>query len=690
MVHLNDIDLAFAGQVLFDQLAWHIKPGQRIGLVGPNGAGKTTLLRMVAGQQEADAGTVARAATTTVGYLEQDVQEADADRTVLDEAMQAFAHILNLEQRIETITTELGHHPDHSSKAYQKLLRQLEEAQAELATYDAYRIQSDTEAVLSGLGFEADEMQRPLHTFSGGWRMRVVLAKMLLQKPDLLLLDEPTNHLDIESIDWLETYLKDYEGTVVLVSHDRYFLDRMVTTTAELAQGKITVYAGNYAFYLQERQERRAMQQAAYDNQQRYIKETERFITRFRAKATKARQVQSRVKALEKLVRLLPPPTEEATIHFRFPEPPRSGRVVLDLSTYSKTYTQDDGTTTQVFKNARPLKIERGHKIALIGKNGAGKSTLARILRGTEPFDGTREIGYQVEMAYFAQHQAESLDRRQTILETLSADARGQTETQIRSLLGAFLFRGDDVYKPIGVLSGGERSRVALARTLLSPANFLILDEPTNHLDMQSKAVLIEALKQYSGTFVIVSHDRHFLDQVVNHVWYVADQDTRPFIGPYADFHWAMHRNGESVSLEKTTRSVADKPAAKVVKKSGGKKTKAQKRLEAEERNRRYRAGKDAKKDALKGTVGGWEGISAYQLQEMIAVLEGEIVTKEEEKKHLEAQLADPAFYNDAAKSTAAIQTFSALEATLKDLYTRWEAAAQHLEEAEANAGGGT
>ncbi len=675
MIYLTNVSVAFGGQVVLDGLTWAVRPGVRTGLVGPNGAGKSTLLRVIAGTQAVDGGEVSFEGGTTVGYLTQDVQEMPGETTVLDAALDAFADVLAAERAVRDLTAELEAMPDHASDAYMKRIEALTRAQAELDRLEAHLVRPKAESVLSGLGFEADDMARPLRTFSGGWRMRVALARLLLQNPSVLLLDEPTNHLDIESIDWLETYLKGYPGAVVLVSHDRYFLDRMVTSIAELYAGKVAEYAGNYAFYLEERKERRALLQAAYDNQQREIAQMERFVERFRAKATKAAQAQSRIKMLEKMERLAPPPQEEAAIHFRFPEPPRSGRTVLSVSRFSKTYPNPEGGTVDVFDDAGPLLIERGDKIALIGKNGAGKSTLARILDGIEPFEGEREVGYQVQPAFFAQHQADTLDHGLTALGALREVSRGQSETELRSLLGAFLFQGDDVFKPVGVLSGGERSRLALARTLLSPANFLILDEPTNHLDMASKAVLVEALRQYAGTFVVVSHDRHFLDQIVTSVWWVGHGGVKHYDGSYSDYLWQRERQGPPSGTSAAgdgQASAPPKPAASKPAASGGKKTKEQKRQEAEERNRLYRALQKGKAP---------EKISdPTLLARLVEKLENEVAAKEAEKEALETQLADPSFYGQAEAFQETMRAFAEVEAALKTLMKRWEDAAAKLE----------
>jgi len=686
MIYLTNISVAFGGQTVLDRLTWAVRPGVRTGLVGPNGAGKSTLLRVISGTHPTDGGEVSFEGGTTVGYLTQDVQEMPGETTVVEAALDAFSDVLDRERAVRDLTAELeqmnADGVDHGGDAYMKRVEQLTRAQSELDRMEAHLIRPKTESVLSGLGFEADDMDRPLRTFSGGWRMRVALARLLLQNPSVLLLDEPTNHLDIESIDWLEGYLKSYDGAVVLVSHDRYFLDRMVTSIAELYAGGITEYAGNYTFYLEERKERRALQQAAYDNQQREIAQTERFIERFRYKASKASQVQSRVKALEKMERIAPPPSEEASIHFRFPDPPRSGRTVLSVSQFSKTYPNPEGGTIEVFDDAGPLQIERGSKIALIGKNGAGKSTLARILDGKEDFDGERELGYEVRPAFFAQHQADTIPHHLTALDALREVAHGQSETALRSLLGAFLFRGDDVFKTVGVLSGGERSRLALARTLLSPANFLILDEPTNHLDMASKAVLVEALQQYSGSFVVVSHDRHFLDQVATTVWWVGHSDVKIFQGSYSDYQWQREQQAEAAPGGDGQAAPAPKPGPKTEQKkssgksSGGKKSKEQKRREAEERNRLYRAMQ--------------KGVAPKNIEDpkllgrLVEKLENEVARKEEEKAELEAKLADPNFYQQGEAFQKTMRAFADVEAELKDLMKRWEAAAAKLESASA------
>ena len=651
--------MSFGGQTVLDHLTWTIKPARRIGLIGANGAGKTTLLRVLAGLQDTDEGSVAQ--TTAVGYLAQDAEDANTDHTVLEKAMSAFVKVSALQRQEEEITRALATEPDEAQ--YGRLLGALERVHTELEVHDAQRVRPRTEAVLEGLGFETQDFERPLRALSGGYRMRVSLAQLLLRKPDVLLLDEPTNHLDIVSIDWLETYLKSYTGTVLLVSHDRYFLNRMVTSIAHLYGGKITEYAGNYSFFLAERRKRRALEQAAYDNQQRQIAQAERFIARFRYKNTKARQVQSRIKQLEKMVRLAMPEALEAQIRIRFPAPRPSGRTVLSLSAFSKSYD----ARVHVFCDAGPLTIERGDKIALVGKNGAGKSTLARILYGTESFDGARQVGYHVDASFFAQHQADFLTPDHTALASVQEVAYGQDEGRLRSLLGAFLFTGDDVFKKVRVLSGGEKSRLALARTLVDPANFLILDEPTNHLDIQSIQVLIEALRQYAGSFVVVSHDRHFLDQIVNAVWYVSLGRVRAYKGTYSEYQWYTEHGTASRINAPEAPSAA--PAPKKGARSGGPKTKEEKRREAEDRNRAYRAMQN----------GDLAGLTARQIRTLCNTTEATIEEMEARRKAAEATLRDPDVYSNPARASDVSAQYESLQRDLDGLYQRWEELAQRL-----------
>ena len=677
MLVLRDLHLAFGGRVLFDGLSWTVTAGQRVGLVGPNGAGKSTLLRVIAGEQSVDSGEAVYEGGASVGFLRQDTQEEDLSISPLDEALHAFDDVLRLEAEAERLTQEMEDHPDHTTDAYFALVEQFSRVQDRLVTREAHTAESRAATILSGLGFSEEEMRRPLSTFSGGWRMRVALARLLLGQPDVLLLDEPTNHLDIESIDWLEGYLTTYPGAVVLVSHDRYFLDRMTTSTADLIRGQIDSYAGNYAFYLEARQERRAHWQARYDNQQKEIAEAERFIARFRAKATKAKQAQSRIKMLERMERIPPPPPEASSMHFRFPEPPASGRQVIELTAFSKTYPAPEGGVTKVFDRAGPLALERGDKVALVGKNGAGKSTLARMLLGTEPFEGERTQDRRAEMAHFAQHQAEALEPSHTVLQSLRERSRGHSETELRSLLGAFLFTGDAVEKEVSVLSGGERSRLALARTLLSPANVLVLDEPTNHLDIVSKNVLAEALRQYTGTFVLVSHDRAFIDAVAESIWYVEHGTVQTYRGTYSETQWqrehgtasklASPASGDGAAGTPRRTEPAPKPS------SGGKKSKEEKRREAEARNALYRMMKD-------GTVPPAKELGPDLAARALELLEQQVEEKEAAVAELEKVMADPDLYAKPAEFQTTMQRLQKAQAELKALMGRWERLAAEVE----------
>ena len=676
MIQLTDVSLSFGGTSIFDGLSWTITPqGHRIGLIGPNGAGKTTLLKVIAGEQPVDEGRV-ELGSTSVGYLEQDIQEMPSDRSVREEALRAFDDVLEMERKEEKITQQLSEATDYESEGYEKLLDRLQRVQEQLNAREAHRIRPQADATLTGLGFDPDDLDRPLRTFSGGWRMRVALAKLLLQRPDVLLLDEPTNHLDIDSIDWLEGYLKNYPGTVIIVSHDRYFLDRMVTDTAELTRGRIALYDGNYSYYLEARKERREQWRNAYENQQKRIKEIEEFISRFRYNASKASQVQSRIKKLEKMDRIPEPPSDEATITFRFPEPRRSGRVVMEMTEFSKTYESEEGPI-EVFDDAGPLTIERGDKIALVGPNGAGKSTLARILGGNEAFEGDRSIGHNVDMGFFAQHQADTLDPSQTVLDAVREVSPGTDETELRTLLGTFLFRGDDVFKHVRVLSGGERSRVALARTLLSPANFLILDEPTNHLDIQSKQVLIEALQQYGGTFVIVSHDRHFLDEVVEEVWRVGHGGVRTFLGNYSEYRWQVEEGTASAFDEfaaseappgttssNGTSGTSGSSSNNSSNNSSGR-TSANTSSNTSSSQRNGSAGSDTD-DSL-------SHLNSYQVKKKLEETEAAILEKEERQEELESAMADPDAYSDGGRARELSREYNALKEDLAALYDAWE-----------------
>ncbi len=666
MIKLEDVTVKFGDEALFDDLSWTITPeSHRIGLVGPNGAGKTTLLKVMSEQMTPDSGRVTREGVS-VGYLEQDVQELPEDRSVREEALRAFDDVLALEEKEKNITERLND-TDHESQEHQKLLDKLHRVQEALNKHDSQRIRPRTEAALTGLGFDPDELDRPLRTFSGGWRMRAALARLLPREPDVLLLDEPTNHLDIESIDWLEGYLETYPGAVILVSHDRSVLDRMVHSIAEIARGRLLHYDGNYSDYLEAREERYERWRREYENQQKRIKEIKEFISKFRYNASRASQVQSRIKKLERMDRIPPPPDDSPTISFRFPDPPRSGRVVMELSSFSKTYDTETGPE-RVFTDAGPLTIERGDKIAMVGPNGAGKSTLARILRGVEPFEGERELGHKVNMSFYAQHQADMLDPDQTVFDAVRDVAPDRPRTELRNLLGTFLFTDDEAFKSVSVLSGGEKSRVALARTLLSTANFLILDEPTNHLDIQSKDVLIEALQQYEGTFVLVSHDRYVLDAVAEKVWRIGGGTVRTFLGNYSDFRWQVEE-GSARPLEGTTAAATAEDAAAPANASQN----GQDQTDTTEEE-------PSSPSSTGPTDGRFADLNSYQLKQKLEETEEKIMEIEERQEELEDAMADPEAYDgDGGRARELSDEYNALKRELSSLYETWEALTEHV-----------
>ncbi|WP_113654828.1 ABC-F family ATP-binding cassette domain-containing protein [Pedobacter namyangjuensis] len=532
MISINDLTFLIGSRALYDEANWHIKPGDRVGLIGANGTGKSTLLKIIVGEYAPSSGSVSMAKDLKIGYLNQDLLSYESHHTILHVAMEAFERQNQLHDEIEELLKKIE--TDYSEETLYKL----SDKQQEFEALDGYNIEYRANEILAGLGFSTADQHRPLNTFSGGWRMRVMLAKILLQTPDILLLDEPTNHMDLPSIKWLETYLGSFEGAIVIVSHDRYFLDKIVRKTVESRKGKLTVYAGNYSFYVEEKSLRGEIQKGEFKNQQAKIKQEERLIERFKAKASKAKMAQSRMKALDKMERVEDVDDDNPTVNFSFKFTKPSGRHVIKVENVTKAYPNID-----ILENADGL-IEKGDKIALIGANGKGKSTLLRMIAGAESFaQGKIETGHNVTTTFFAQHQLESLHLDNTILEELQAFAPKHTDTELRSILGCFLFTGDDVFKKIKVLSGGEKSRVALAKSLTTDSNFLILDEPTNHLDIQSVNILIQALQQYEGTFISVSHDRYFLDNVANKIWFIEEEKIKEYPGTYAEYEeWNSKR----------------------------------------------------------------------------------------------------------------------------------------------------
>jgi ATP-binding cassette, subfamily F, member 3 len=542
MIQLSSAGKRFGGKILFEELDWLITPRDRVGLVGANGTGKSTLLKVLAGLETLDYGAMTVMKGTTAGYLPQDGLNLSG-RTVFQECMSVFDEVRDMEREMESLTERMAE-VDHTSAEYEQIADRYHHLQGQFAAHDGYALEAQVGTVLTGLGFRKEDWDRHTEEFSGGWQMRVAMAKLLLQKPNLLLLDEPTNHLDLEARNWLEEYLAEYPHAYVVISHDRYFLDVTVSKTADIWNRRITFYTGNYEQFLKQKTERKDQLVAAYRNQRDRIEQIEAFVNRFRYQATKARQVQSRIKELERIERIEIPP-EEKTIHFSFPQPKASGRTVAEFKDVAKNYGEK-----QVFRDVS-FVIDRADRVALVGVNGAGKSTLIKLLAGIEPVTaGELRLGHNVEADYFAQDQYKELDPEARMLDDLWNLAPTHTQTQLRSLLGAFLFSEDDVFKRLGVLSGGERNRYALARMLLRPSNFLLLDEPTNHLDMRAKDMLLESLEQYTGTVVFVSHDRYFIDKLATRVFEIGEGEVRVFPGNYEDYLWRKQNRSEASAVE--------------------------------------------------------------------------------------------------------------------------------------------
>ena len=553
MIQLNAAGKRYGHKLLFDAADLLITPRDRVGLVGANGTGKSTLLKILAGVETLDYGNVSVAKGISAGYLPQDGLTLSG-RTVFAECMSVFARLSNMEKELEQLTASMAE-LNHTSPEYEQVAERYHRIEHEFRTHDGYAIEAQVGTVLAGLGFRTEDWHRLTDEFSGGWQMRIALAKLLLQKPNLLLLDEPTNHLDLESRNWLEEYLSNYPYAFVLISHDRYFLDVTINRLVEIWNKKIWVYSGNYEKYLMQKQQRQEQLEAAYRNQRERIEQLEIFINRFRYQATKAKQVQSRIKELEKMERI-ELPEEERTIHFSFPQPKPSGRLVAEFADVAKAYGEKE-----VFRDVR-FTIERGDRIALVGVNGAGKSTLIKLLAGTEPLSqGEYRLGHNVQSDYFAQDQYKELDQDARMIDDIGRVSPSSRETDLRNLLGCFLFSGDEVFKRIGVLSGGERNRYALLRMLLHPANFLLLDEPTNHLDMRAKDVLLHALSGYTGTVVFVSHDRYFIDKLATRVFEIGGGKVEVYPGNYEDFMWRKQGGAEKLQEQVAVSARAPQPS---------------------------------------------------------------------------------------------------------------------------------
>jgi ATP-binding cassette, subfamily F, member 3 len=561
----QNVTFEFGARVIVKDATWHIHPGERIGLIGYNGTGKSTLLKVLVGEYTPSGGTVERSRNTSIGYLHQDLLSFETSESIVEVAMHAFDKAKALEKELDRMVKELEiNQTDKLLDDYSHKLHEFEEA-------GGYVMQHRTEEILQGLGFANSDLERPYKEFSGGWRMRVLLAKMILQQPDLLLLDEPTNHLDLPSIEWLEKYLTHYQGSVVIVSHDKYFLNRMVTKIVEVYQQQLHIYNGNYDFYEKEKAIRVEMQQKAYENQQDYIRQNERLIERFRAKASKAAMAQSLMKKLDKLDRIEEAEIERPNIRINFRVDKTPGKVLVELKDVTKKF--GDNTIVE----HATAEIDRGDKIALIGANGKGKSTLLRIIAGVEPFKGERKWGHNVEESFYAQHQLEALNINNTVLGEMKECGAQMTELELRALLGCFLFSGDDADKKIRVLSGGEKARVALAKVIVSKANFLMLDEPTNHLDMHSCDLLIDALNKYGGSIILVSHDRYFISKTANKIWEIVDHEVKEFKGGYEEWvawkeRMAMQQLAEKsqdksqkskLKSQNTTPEIIEKPTVK-------------------------------------------------------------------------------------------------------------------------------
>ncbi|TAF72822.1 MAG: ABC transporter ATP-binding protein [Bacteroidetes bacterium] len=635
MLAITNLSYLLGARALYENANLHIKPKDKIGLIGQNGTGKSTLLRLIVGEYKPDVGSISKSSDCTIGFLNQDLLSYQSEDSIRDVAMQAFERQLFLQKEIDKVLHLM------ETNYEDKLIDKLAILQEEFGMLDGYTIEAKTEEILEGLGFSTADLKKPLKQFSGGWRMRVMLAKILLQEPSLLLLDEPTNHLDLPSIEWVENYLTNYEGAVVIVSHDRQFLNNCVTSIAEISGGRITQYAGNYEFYVEEKALRQEIQQGAYENQQAQIRQTERFIERFKAKASKANQVQSRVKALNRLDKVDAVVDENARVFFKFNFGQQPGRIILNLENISKSYGD-----LQILKNTT-AKIERGDKIALIGANGKGKSTLLRIISGTEPIEGLREEGYNVIKSFFAQHQLESLKLDNEILQELKEAGSAKLEVELRTILGCFLFAGEEVFKKIKVLSGGEKSRVALAKTLISEANFLLLDEPTNHLDIMSVNILIQALQQYEGSFVVVSHDRDFVANVATKIWYIEDHEIKEYPGPYDEYlFWRENVKTNAAATPSTPKKIV------------------------ESKPKPQNLDENAKKELDK---------KLKTANQKLQHIENEIAEIESKIKSFEIELAKPETYSDAAKMASVNAEYSKNKKLLTEKQYEWDILAEEI-----------
>ncbi|MDC0467890.1 ATP-binding cassette domain-containing protein [Bacteroidia bacterium] len=615
MLHIQNVSFEFGGNYLFRDIDWFIKPRERIGLIGKNGAGKSTLLKLIMGKYDVREGSINKSGGINLGYLSQDMISEDGNQTILEHAKQAFKRALFIQDELEQLYILMETDPSEEN------IQKMADYQEEFDALDGYNIDNKTAEILEGLGFKTKDLDRPMREFSGGWRMRVVLAKMLLEEPDIMLMDEPTNHLDLPSIEWLEGYLSSYPGSVVIVSHDREFLNKMINKTAELSNQKLYLWDGNYDFYLKAKVERDDLISRQAANQSQYIKEQEKFINRFKAKASKAKAVQSRIKMVDKIERIVEIDEDKSNLKIDFKVGKPSGKVVMDLNEIQQ------GFDNQILFDRVNREIVRGDKIALIGANGTGKSTFLSIIANEIDFEGLRKEGHQVISSFYAQHQLESLHLDFEILEELQYDAPHKTEMELRNMLGCFLFGGDDVFKKIKVLSGGEKARVSLAKTLVSEANFLLLDEPTNHLDIDSIEIIIEALKRYEGTLIFVSHNRYFIEKLANKVWWIEDQDVKEYPGNYSEYLYKVQQSQNPSSSDK-----AKKKGQKTVEDKSSKDSWKRKN-EKEERIKKLQKKLDQIEEQIKN--------SQNHLKNLEVKLSSIDVTKQEEYENISKEYAD-------------------------------------------------
>jgi len=658
----QNVTFEFGARAIVEEATWHIQPGERIGLIGYNGTGKSTLLKLLVGEYMPSAGTVERSRTTSIGYLHQDLLSFDTNDSILQVALGAFEKVLQLEKEIEELGIELEKTGD------EKTLHDYSDKLHELETLGGYNIHHKTEEVLQGLGFPNEDLKRPYKEFSGGWRMRVLLAKMILQQPDLLLLDEPTNHLDLPSIEWLEKYLLHYQGSVVIVSHDKYFLNRMVTKIVEVYQQQLHIYNGNYDYYEKEKAIRVEMQQKAYENQQDYIRQNERLVERFRAKASKAAMAQSIMKKLDKLERIEESEIERPNIRINFRVDKTPGKVLVELKNVSKAFGEN-----VIIENST-IEIDRDDKIALIGANGKGKSTLLRIIAGVENFSrGERKWGHNVEESFYAQHQLEALNVNNTILEEMKECGSQMNDLELRGLLGCFLFSGDDADKKIKILSGGEKARVALAKVIVSKANFLMLDEPTNHLDMHSCDLLIDALHKYEGSIILVSHDRYFVSKTANKIWEIVDHQIKEFKGGYEEWVAWKERMAKQELENKKAQGSRDKDTGmkNKTKEIANKQAESKKTATIIQKPPNTAIDKDSKKEL-------------QRLQKQFQQLEEKIAAQNKQKTELEASLSDPATYSDKLKFQQAEAAYKKAADDLTSLNAEYEKLFEKIMELEA------